>query len=53
MRGSRNLDQGEQAVDDPNLLKALRRRAWYLYIMSAAGGAALTGSCWLLRFAGY
>ena len=53
MRGTRNLDEGEQVVEDPVMARVLRRRAWNLYIMSAAVAAVLTVSFWLLPVAEY
>jgi hypothetical protein len=42
-RGTRNLDDGEQRIDDPGLLARLRARGRRIHVESVLLAAALTG----------
>gem|GEM_PF-2517424 len=44
-RGSRNMDTGEEKIEDAQLMQILRRQARKVYIESVLAAAALTAFC--------
>lgn len=48
MRGARDLDGGEEVVDDPVMLRQLRRQAREIHVESILLGVGLTGLSLLL-----
>ena len=47
-RGRRDLDGGEEVVEDPFLLAQLRRQAREVHVEALLAGAALTGLALLI-----
>ena len=47
-RGSRNMDDGEEKIEDSELRRLLRRRAMKVYLESVAMGVVLTVAVFLL-----
>jgi hypothetical protein len=47
-RGLRDLDSGEQVIDDPAERAALRRQATRVYLKSLAAATVLTVAAFLL-----
>ena len=47
-RGTRNLDAGEEKIEDPALRTQLQRQAWRVYGKSIAVGVLMTVICLLI-----
>ena len=47
-RGARNMDTGEEQIEDPEVLRQIRRQALKVNVESVAAAALLTALCLLI-----